>query len=268
MSKRAGRHSQQANDFLQPLAPTSVVATDVGTNRGYDNGAVSVAFSLPAESSPATSYTVTLSSGQTGSGSSSPIVVTGIATGASVTATVVASNAYGNSSASSASASVTVTTVPAAPVSPTASSPAGATYDTVSWTAPATGGKSITNYYYSSSDDKTGNTTSTSVNVTQEAGTAQTYTIYADNANGRSTGATTASVTTFTFVPFSVFNFFGVFNFTPFSVFNFFGVFSFTPFNVFNFFGVFAFFGVFNFFGVFGFFSVFAFTPFSVFGFR
>jgi hypothetical protein len=230
-NKHAGKKSLAQNDFLAPSAPLIGSGTDVGTNRAYNNGAVSVAFTHQGPYA-ATSYTVTASTGQTATGASSPIVVAGIATGATPTFTVTATNAAGTSAASSASGAVTVTTVPAAPTSVTASSPVGANYDTVSWTAPANGGKAITNYYVTSSDGKTGNTASTSINITQEQGTAQTYTVYADNANGRSVAsAPSASVTTFSFVPFSVFGFspFGVFGFSPF------GVFGFSPFGVFSF---------------------------------
>lgn len=216
--KRVGKHSVQQNDFLAPYAPTSVSGTDVGTSRAYGNGAVNVSFT-PDPRNAATSYTVTASTGQTASGSSSPIQLTGFATGATPTFTVTATNSYGTSDASSASAAVTVTTVPSAPTSVSASSPYGTNYDTVVWTAPANGGKAITNYYVTSSDGKSGNTTGTSINITQEQGTAQTYTVYADNANGRSTGSSASnSVTTFSFVPFGVFGFspFGVFGFSPF----------------------------------------------------
>ena len=44
MSKQAGRMSQSTNDFLTPYAPTIGTATDVGTNRPYDNGAITVTF--------------------------------------------------------------------------------------------------------------------------------------------------------------------------------------------------------------------------------
>lgn len=266
--KKAGRNSQKANDFLKPYAPTIGTATDVGTNRAYDNGAVTVTFT-PDSRNAATSYTVTSNTGSyTATGSSSPITVSGLPTGGSYTFTVTATNEYGTSEASSATGSVTVTTVPAKPGAPSVSSPSGTSYDTVSWTAPANGGKAITNYYWVSSDGKTGNTTSTSVNVTQEAGTAQSYTVRADNGNGSSvTSDSSATVTTFSFVPFSVFGFspFNVFGFSPFNVFGFspFGVFGFSPTPPF---------GVFGFsptppFGVFGFsptpptFSVFGFSP-------
>jgi hypothetical protein len=270
MSKQAGRMSQGANDFLAPYAPTIGTATDVGTARAYDNGAVTVTFTPDARNA-ATSYTVTSNTGSyTVSGASSPLTVTGLPTGGTYTFTVTATNSYGTSAASAASNSVTVTTVPAKPSAPGASSPSGTSYDTVTWTAPANGGKAITNYRWTSSDGKAGDTASTSVNVNQEAGTAQSYTVRADNANGSSVVSdSSATVTTFSFVPFSVFGFspFNVFGFSPTPPF---GVFGFSPFNVFGFsptppFSVFGFSPVA--FGVFGFsptppsFSVFGFSP-------
>jgi hypothetical protein len=56
--------------------------------------------------------------------------------------------------------------------------------DNLSWTAPATGGSSIIRYRWESTDGKTGTTTSTSVAVAQEGGTAQQYRVRAENANG------------------------------------------------------------------------------------
>lgn len=222
-NKKAGKKSLAQNDFLQPATPVSVSATDVGTGRAYNDGAATVSFSLPAGSPAATSYTVTSSpGGYTATGASSPLTVTGLQSNTAYTFTVVASNASGSSGTSSASSSITATTVPATPAAPSVSSPGGANYDTVSWTAPADGGKAITNYYVASSDGKTGNTSSTSINITQEQGTSQTYTVRADNANGSSgTSAASASVTTFSFTPFS----FAPFGFSPFS----FTPFSFTP---------------------------------------
>jgi hypothetical protein len=229
--KKAGRHSQQANDFLEPKAPTSVTATNVPSGRAYNNGRADVTFTLPADSPAATSYTVTSSPGSyTATGASSPLSVTGLQSDTAYTFTVVATNAVGNSPASSASNSITATTVPATPSAPSASSP-NANQDVVSWSAPANGGSAITNYAWASSDGKSGSTgTGTSVTVNQEAGTAQTYTVYATNANGNSaTSAASGSVTTtFSFVPFSVFGFspFGVFGFSPFG----FSPFGFSPF--------------------------------------
>jgi hypothetical protein len=222
--KRLGKRSQAANDFLEPLQPTISSAVDVGTGRPYNNGAVTVSFSLPGNSPAATSYTVTSAPGGfTATGSSSPITVQGLLSDTSYTFTVVASNASGNSIASSASAAVTATTVPNTPGAPSASSPSAGT-DSVSWSAPANGGKAITNYRWTASDGKAGDTAATSVNVGQEQGSAQTYNVYATNANGNSgTSASSGSVTTaFSFVPFG----FAPFGFTPFG----FTPFGFTPF--------------------------------------
>lgn len=338
MSKQAGRMSQGANDFLTPYAPAIGTATDVGTGRAFNNGAVSVIFT-PTGPNAATSFTVTASTGQTATGASSPIVVTGIATGATPTFTVTGTNAAGVGPASAASNSATVTTVPAAPTigtatdtpsgrpynnglasvtftagatggktisgytmlssgaqtgtgsaspvtvanlmsataytftvkatnangdsayssasnqitvttvpaqvgTPSASTPA-AGVDRLTWTAPANGGSAITTYNWAASDGKSGSTGSTSIDISQEQGSAQTYTVTAVNANGSAPAspASNSVTTTFSFVPFSVFSF-APFGFAPF------GVFSFSPFG----------------FSPFGF-SPFGFSPFGVFGF-
>ncbi len=73
---------------LNPIvsaAPTSVVGTNVGTSRAYNNGAVSVAFTPNTAGGVPTSFNVTASTGQTGSGTTSPIVLTGIASTATPT---------------------------------------------------------------------------------------------------------------------------------------------------------------------------------------
>lgn len=260
--KEAGSRSSQQNDFLEPHAPINISATDVGTDRPYDNGAIEVSFELPANSPEATLFTVsgfcsTHSTTHTATGASSPIVVEGFGTGVATTITVVASNETGDSPASEASNEVEVTTVPDAPSAPSVSTPTpsagtnqtGSSDDVVSWSAPANGGKSITLYRWTSSDGKTGTTTGTSVTVDQEGGSSQTYQVRAENANGNgSYSANSSSITTFSFSPFSFtpfYNFgFTPFGFTPFG----FSPFGFTPFSNFGF-------------------TPFNFTPFSVFGF-
>jgi hypothetical protein len=217
-----------------PQAPSGVSASDVGTSRPYNNGAATVSFTAGATGGKAVStYTATASSGGYSASGSSPITVTGLQSATAYTFTVTATNANGTSIASSASSQITATTVPATPNAPSASSP-NAGQDVVSWSAPANGGKSITNYHWESTDSKSGDTgTSTSVTVNQEQGTAQQYRVYATNGNGNSDySAYSGSVTTtFSFVPFSVFGFspFGVFGFSPFGVFGF-SPFGFSPF--------------------------------------
>jgi hypothetical protein len=201
----------------KPNAPINVSATNIGTSRAFNNGAASVSFtSGGSNGSPITSFTVTSSpGGYTASGASSPLTVAGLQSNTAYTFTVTATNAVGTSNASSASSSITATTVPATPSAPSASSPS-AGVDRVTWSAPASGGSAITGYTWASSDGKTGsvNGSTTSVDVNQEQGTAQTYTVYATNANGNSSTSSASNnvTTTFSFAPFG----FTPFGFTPF----------------------------------------------------
>lgn len=89
--------------------PSAPGAPTIGTVTVGD-GRASVAFNAPASNggSAVTSYTVTSNpGGLTASGSSSPIVVTGLTNGTSYTFTVTATNSIGTSSSSSQSSSVT-----------------------------------------------------------------------------------------------------------------------------------------------------------------
>lgn len=182
-NKHAGKKSLAQNDFLAPGAPTIGAATNVGTNRSFNDGAATVAFTPNALGAAATSYTATSSpGGLVATGSASPLTVSGLQSGVAYTFTVTGTNASGTSPASAASSSVTATTVPATMSAPTAT--AGVDQDTVSWTVPNTGGSAITTYRWTSSDGKTGTTTGTSVVVAQEGSTSQTYQVRAENANG------------------------------------------------------------------------------------
>jgi len=212
MSKQAGRYSESANDFLQPLAVTSLTATDVGTNRPYSatanttsaasaagtGGAVNLSWTLPANSPAATSYTITSTPATytVSTGSSTPsYTFEGLASNTSYTFTVVATNAVGSSDATTSS-SVTVTTVPNAPQSPSAT--AQVLYDTIDWTDGQNGGQAITSYTITSSANgsQTG-ITSHPYNFTESAGAQDYYVVYALNANGTSAAsAQTGTVTT------------------------------------------------------------------------
>ena len=272
MSKRSGRKSQGANDFLMPYAPTIDSVTNVGTNRPYNSGAVIVSFTADprnaATSFTASGYCSVHSETHTVTGPTSPLTITGFGSDITSPITVTATNAYGTSAASAAVTSPTITTVPATPSAPSAVAQGAASNDDVSWSAPATGGSAITSYTWASSDGKGGTQEGTSVTVAQEAGTEQTYNVYATNANGNSgTSSNSGQVTSFSFTPFG----FAPFGFTPFGAFGF-TPFGFTPFGAFGFtpFG-FTPFGAFGFtpFGAFGFtpFGAFGFTPFGAFAF-
>lgn len=256
-NKKAGKKSLAQNDFLAPAAPQNNGATDVGIGRAYGNGAAIVSF-IPTGPNAATSYTVRAynNSNQllaTTTGTSSPITVSGLMNDYYYF-TVSATNGYGESPESDPTPTLLVTTVPKKPEFTSATSPT-AGVDRIEWSAPLNGSKTITNYHWASDDGKSGDTTNTYVEISQEQGTAQTYTVYATNENGNSvTSDPSASVTTtFSFVPFGAFGFspFGAFGFSPFGAFGFspFGAFGFSPFG-------------FSPFGAFGF-SPFGFSPFG-----
>ena len=166
-----------------PGAPTIGTATK-------GNAQASVAFTPPASNggSVITGYTVTSSpGGLTGTGSSSPIVVTGLTNGTAYTFTVIATNANGNSLASSASNSVIPSTVPGAPTIGTVTE--GDAQASVAFTAPAgNGGSVITGYTVTSSPGSfTGSGSSSPIVVTGLTnGTAYTFTVIASNVNGNS----------------------------------------------------------------------------------
>jgi hypothetical protein len=227
MSKRSGRKSQASNDFLEPFKPVIGTATNVGTDRAYNNGAASVTFTDAQDSPPATSYTVTSSPGSfTGTGSSSPIIVEGLQSATSYTFTVVASNSVGSSVASDASNSITATTVPQTPSAPSLSNN-GAETNAVSWSAPQTGGSEITGYgLIDHENDVTSYGASTfSANLSENGNEAQTVRVRAQNANGfssYSSNSNSVTTTPFSFAPFG----FTPFGFTPFG----FTPFGFTPF--------------------------------------
>ena len=173
---------------ISPDSPTSVTATNQGSSRSYNNGQASVAFS--AGTVTGSSYTITSSPGSyTASGASSPIAVTGLQSGTEYTYSATATNKYGTSSASSASSGVTATTVPQAPTIGTATG--GSESATLTFTAGATGGSSITNYKYS-----TDNSTYTAFSPAQTSspltisgltnGTSYSFYLKAVNANGDS----------------------------------------------------------------------------------
>ena len=208
-------NSASGSSYLASVASNSITATTVpdtpviGVATKVSNTVASLTFTPPATGgSSITGYTITSSpsvSITTQSGTTSPLTATGTFTGGqSYTFTIAAINANGTSSASSASSGVVITetSVPAKPAAPSVSTAALA--DTVTWVAPANGGSTITGYTWASSDGKGGTVSGTtlSVVVTQEANTAQTYTVYATNAIGNSaTSDASGSVTTPPFFP-------------------------------------------------------------------
>jgi hypothetical protein len=177
--------------------PTSVVATDQGSGRAYNNGQASVAFSVGTEAGATPSYVVTSSPGSyTATGSSSPILVTGLQSSTQYTYTIVGKSPYGASNASTASAGVTATTVPQAPTID--STVAASAQARIFFTANNTGGSAITSFTATSSPGNfTATGSSSPLTVTGLTnGTSYTFTVTATNANGTSLASSASSSTT------------------------------------------------------------------------
>jgi hypothetical protein len=180
-----------------PDAPTSPSASDVGTSRAFNNGSATVSFSAPATGGTPTSFTATSTPGSfTATASTSPITVTGLQSATSYTFGITGANSTGNGSASSSSA-ITATTVPQAPTIGTFTDGGTGNTGTLSFTAGATGGKSITGYKVST-DGTTYTTVSGTTSPLSLTGlSVGTYTFYlkATNANGDSAASSGVSGT-------------------------------------------------------------------------
>jgi hypothetical protein len=180
-----------------PGNATSLVATDVGTSRAFNNGAASVAFTGPTNGGYPVSYTAISTPGSfTTSGSTSPLVVSGLQSATSYTFTVRSSNQFGTSSDSVSSAAVTSTTVPSAPTIGTA-----VNYDSgtaqVSFTAGANGGKAQAFQVTSSPGGVTASGSSSPIAISGLTnGTAYTFTVTGSNSNGTSQSSSASNSVT------------------------------------------------------------------------
>ena len=178
-----------ASSSVSPQATAPGAPTGVSAALG--NALAIVSFTAPASNggSVVTGYTVTSSPGGiTGTGSASPIVVTGLTNGTAYTFTVKATNAAGASVASTASSSVTPqATAPEAPTG--VSAVPGNGQATISFTAPASnGGAAISGYTVTSSaGNKTATGSASTITVTGLTnGIAYTFTVVATNSKGDS----------------------------------------------------------------------------------
>ncbi len=197
-----------ASPFSNLVTPATVPgAPTIGTATG-GNAQASVPFSPPASNGGAaiTKYTVTATDsttpsngGESATGASSPIVVTGLTNGDSYTFTVTATNSAGTGAASAASnAVVPAPTVPGAPTIGTATS--GNAQASVAFSPPATnGGATITQYTVTATDSTTpanggqvvSGASSPIVVTALTNGDSYTFTVTATNSVG--TGAASAA---------------------------------------------------------------------------
>ena len=180
----------------KPLIPTSPTTTNtVGTAYGVSPSA-SIAFTRAASGGLPETYTVTSTpSSFTGTGSSSPVLVSGLNAGTAYTYTVSAANNYG-SSVSVASTTSTAGTVPQAPTIGTASF--GNATANIEFTTNGTGGRTITSYTATSTPGGfTGTSASSPITVTGLSnGTAYTFKVTATNPIGTSLESASSNSTT------------------------------------------------------------------------
>jgi uncharacterized protein (TIGR02145 family) len=195
------------NDLTFTTASTVPGAPTIGTATA-GNAQATVIFTEPADNggSAITGYTATSNSGNlTGTGSASPVTVTGLTNGVAYTFTVTATNANGTGPASSASNQVTPLaplTVPGAPTIGTATK--GNSLATVTFTAPSNnGGSTITSYTATSNPGGiTASGTASPIIVTGLTnGTAYTFTVTATNTTGTSTASAASNSVTPSTVP-------------------------------------------------------------------
>ena len=176
-----------------PTAPLNLVASSTAS------GSASIAFDVPTSNGGAaiTNYVVTSNpAGGTGSGSASPIAVSGLTNGISYTFTLVATNSAGNSPASAASNAVTPVGAPSAPTSIVASYTAGTTESSVAFTAPTNnGGAAITGYTVTSNPGGLTATGASSPLVVSglTIGTTYTFTVVANNGTSSSIASTASN---------------------------------------------------------------------------
>lgn len=191
MSVRNAQGEQVTQGTKQPdipNAPTIGTSSDVGTNRAYNDGAATVTFT-PTGYWDST-FTATSTPGSlTATGTSSPLTVTGLSSATTYTFSVKSNNGAGISSvASGATANTTATTVPQAPTIGTFTDGGTGTSGTLSFTAGNSGGKTITDYKYSTDNITYTSAGSTTSPLTVSGLSVGNYTFYlkAVNANGDS----------------------------------------------------------------------------------
>ena len=173
-----------------PNAPTITNVTNLGTNARFNNGSAAVSFTPDGSGGKTvTAYTVTSSPDNLSNSGSSPIIMNGLRSNVAYTYTITATNSNGTSTSSAASSPVTATTVSDAPVVGTVTV-TNSTTVSIPFTAPASGGSSITGYTVSSSPSipltVSGNSTPLTVTANFLPSVFYTFTVTAINANGSS----------------------------------------------------------------------------------
>jgi hypothetical protein len=175
--------------------PTSVVATNVPSSRAFNDGKASIAFSAGEGGGLTIDYAVTPyppTSPATFTGTSSPIVVTGLSSNTDYYYYVQARNNFGTSLFSSPSATIKATTAPQAPVITSAYFTSSSTVE-INFTC-QNGGSTVSEYTVTSSGGQTATGTSSPITVSGLSdSTTYTFTVTATNANGTSPASASSS---------------------------------------------------------------------------
>ena len=183
----ASAASNSVTPYTVPGAPIIGTAT-------AGNAQAIVTFTAPVSNggSAITSYTVTSTPGSiTGTGTTSPLTITGLINGTNYTFKVTATNAAGTGVASAASNSVIALPVPDAPAIGIAT--AGSTQATVTFTAPVfNGGSTITSYTVTSSPEGKTATGLTSPIIVSGLTNGTAYTFMVSATNGAGAGLVSA----------------------------------------------------------------------------
>lgn len=189
---------------INVLAPTNVVATNVGTNRPYGNGSVTLSWTASSElGGPVAAYEVLHGASVVATTSATSATITSLSSNTSYSFAVRAKNNYGSNATSSSSNSVTVSTVPDTPSAPTAIANSNTSAFIEFTKVGNTGGSAITNYVitaYQGSTAITSATVSASGYFAPQAqitgltnGQSYTFKIKAQNANGFSSESTASN---------------------------------------------------------------------------
>lgn len=192
---------------VPPSAPVISAAEDTGSNRNFDNGAASLTWTTPTFNGKSAivgyditatdedSAIVTFSTGVVNNSS-----ITGLKSGKRYTYRIKARNGGGAGPDSAGRGPVTSTTKPNIPLNVTAVNLNNGSQATVTWTAGANGGSTITGYTVTTSPGGA-TTTTTGTNVTVGSltnGSSYTFTITATNVNGTSSPSNASSPITIT----------------------------------------------------------------------
>lgn len=179
--------SNSIRPAFPPTAPNNIIA-----DSGYSTSAV-INFTPQSNGGYPATYTVTSSGGQTATGTSSPITVTGLTNGVTYNFNVRATNILGYNISSSSN-----NMIPGTPAAPTLT---GVTYSlgttaSVSFNAPSlNGGSAVTGYTLIRSDGATVSGTSSPLVMANNFtdGVLYTFTVKATNANGTGPASNTSA---------------------------------------------------------------------------